>query len=98
MIEKIYDLIEAMEVELEGAEKYARKAFECAMHKRHSDASSYASMAEEELRHYEKLDAMLKEHYDALEGDMKHYIDHKRGHLMRELSEVKYMISKANEK
>ena len=98
MIEKIYDLIEGMEEELEGAEKYAHKAFECAMHKRHSDASSYTSMAEEELRHYEKLDSMLKEHYDALGEEMKHYIDHKRGHLMRELAEIKHMISKANEK
>jgi hypothetical protein len=41
---------------------------------------------------------MLKEHYDALGEEMKHYVDHKRGHLMRELAEIKHMISKANEK
>lgn len=94
---KIFEIIEEMEDELEDAEDYAERAVECAAHKHRASTSAYISMAEDELRHFEKLDAMLKEHYESLEGNVKEFVDHKHAHLMREHAEIKYMLTKAAE-
>jgi rubrerythrin len=91
MIDKIYDLIEAMEDELEDAEEYVGHAMECPTHK-----STYLNIAEDELKHFEKLSEMLKSHTN-LSEDMKHYIDKKRIHMMRKHAYIKFSITKAND-
>jgi hypothetical protein len=91
---KIYELLENMEEELEDAEKYVDKAIECG--RMHSpNKSVYLSLAEEELKHYEKLEGVLKSH--EIPEDMKWYLDKKHAHLLKEHANIKYMIAKANE-
>ena len=91
MIEKIYDLLEEMEEELEDAEEYVEHAMSCPQHK-----STLLNIAEDELKHFEKLSDMLKAHSNVSE-DMKHYIDKKRMHMLKKHAYIKYSISKANE-
>lgn len=94
MNDKIYNILEEMEDELEEAEEYAVKAVECA--RMHSpNKSVYLSLAEDELKHYEKLEGVLKSH--EIPEDMKWYVDKKHGHMLKKHSEVKYMLNKANE-
>lgn len=93
MDHKIYELLEAMEDELEEAEEYTEKAIECARyHSPHK--STYISLAEDELKHYEKLEAMLKSH--EIPEDMKWYVDKKHSHMSKKHANIKYMISNAN--
>ena len=91
MIDKIYELLEEMEEELEDAEEYVGHAMSCPQHK-----SMYLNIAEDELKHFEKLSDMLKTHTNISE-DMKHYIDKKRMHMLKKHAYIKYSISKANE-
>ena len=91
MVDKIYDLLEEMEEELEDAEEYVGQAMACPTHK-----STFLNLAEDELKHFEKLSDMLKS-YTGLSEDMKHYIDKKRLHMLRKHAYIKYSISKANE-
>lgn len=94
MNDKIYNILEEMEEELEDAEKYAVKAVECA--RMHSpNKSVYLSLAEDELKHYERLEGVLKSH--EIPEDMRWYVDKKHMHLTKEHGEVKYMVNKASE-
>ena len=93
MIDKIYDLLENMEEELEDAEKYAVHAVECARH--HSPyKTSYIALAEDELKHFERLSAMLKEHTDIGE-EMKHYVHRKHTEMLKEHGNIKFLLSEA---
>ena len=94
MNEMIYELLEHMWEELEGAEEYALKAMDCA--RAHSpNKSVYIGMAEDELKHYERLEGILKSH--EISEDMKWYVDKKHKEMLKKHSEVKYIINKANE-
>ena len=91
---KIYELLENMDEELEDAEKYVEKAIECG--RAHSPHKSvYISLAEDELKHYERLESILKSH--EIPEDMKWYLEKKHAHLIKEHANIKYMIAKANE-
>jgi hypothetical protein len=95
MVDKIYDLMEEMEDELEGAEDYAKKAIECA--KTHpSDKQMYVMMAEDELKHFDKLAGILKSHTDMDEG-LKHYVNRKHVDMLKEYAEIKHIIARAND-
>lgn len=91
MIDKIYEILEHMDEELEDAEEYAEYALACAGHNMHN-ASAYHSMAEDELKHFDKLSEMLKAHKDIGE-DMKAFIDMKHAHMMKERAEIKTMLA-----
>lgn len=91
MVEKIYDIIEEMDEELESAEEYVGHAMTDPAHK-----SAYLNIAEDELKHFEKFAEMLKS-YTGLSDDMKRFIEKKRMHLMRKHAYIKYSIAKANE-
>jgi DNA-binding protein H-NS len=94
MNDKIYEILEEMEDELKEAEEYAEKAIECARY-HSSHKSTYISLSEDEMKHYEKLEAMLKAY--EIPEDMKWYVDKKHGHMLKKHSEIKYMLNKANE-
>jgi hypothetical protein len=84
-----------MEDELDDAEEYAGKAMACGRgHTTHK--SMYISMAEDELKHFEKLADMLKSETEMSE-DMKAYIDKKHISMLKKHAFVKHLISKANE-
>lgn len=91
MIEKVYDILEEMDEELETAEEYVGHAMSDPAHK-----STYLNIAEDELKHFERFSEMLKS-VTGLSEDMKHYVDKKRMHMMRKHAYIKYSISKANE-
>lgn len=91
MVEKIYDILEEMDEELESAEEYVGHAMSDVAHK-----SAYLSIAEDELKHFERFADMLKS-YSGLSEDMKHFVDKKRMHMMRKHAYIKYSIAKANE-
>lgn len=91
MIDKIYELLEHMDEELEDAEEYAEYALACAAHNMHN-ASTYQSMAEDELKHFDKLSEMLKAHKDVGE-DMKSYIEMKHAHMLKKRASIKTMIA-----
>lgn len=95
MIDKIYDLLEHMEEELEDAEEYASKAIECAKHSS-SNKTMYISMADDELGHFEKLLEMLKSQTDIGE-EMKYFIDKKHVSMLKKHSFIKHLIQKAKE-
>lgn len=94
MIDKVYDLFEEMEEELEDAEKYALWAAECAKHNP-SHASTLISIAEDELKHFEKLGEILKS-YKGFGEDMQEYIDKKHAHMMKKHAKVKYIIANSH--
>jgi hypothetical protein len=84
-----------MEEELEDAEKYAIKAMECA--KTHSNHKSiFMGMAEDELRHFEKLGEMLMAHTEVSE-DMKYFISKRHSAMHKSHANVKFILSKAHE-
>jgi hypothetical protein len=97
MIDKIYEILEEMEDELDGAEKYAHKAMHCAKSSDGGRPTMYVNMAEDELGHFNKLDSMLKTHIASLEGDMKKFVELHHSMLMKEYSEIKFLLSKASE-
>ena len=93
MNDKIYEILEEMEDELEGAEEYVEKAIECARY--HSPHKSiYMSLAEDEIHHYEKLESMLKSF--EIGDEMKWYVDKKHSEMMKKHAHIKYMISNAS--
>lgn len=93
MIDKIYDLLENMEEELEDAEKYAVHAVECARH--HSPhKNTYISLAEDELKHFEKLSEMLKAHTDIGE-ELKHYVSRKHTEMLKEHGNIRFLLAEA---
>ena len=91
MIDKVYDIFEEMEEELEDAEEYALWAAECSKHNS-SHASTLMSIAEDELKHFEKLGEILKS-YKGFGEDMQEYIDKKHAHMLKKHAKVKYMLS-----
>lgn len=95
MIEKVYEILEHMEEELDDAEEYAGKAMSCGKgHSAHK--AMYITMAEDELKHFEKLADMLKSETDMSE-DMRHFIDKKHVSMLKKHSFIKHLIAKANE-
>jgi hypothetical protein len=56
MIDHIYDMLDEMEEELEGAEDYAEKGRKCQDPHR---KEMYFGMAHDELGHFDKLGEML---------------------------------------
>jgi thioesterase domain-containing protein len=93
MIDKVYDLFEEMEEELEDAEKYALWAAECAKHNS-SHASTLMSIAEDELKHFEKLGEILKS-YKGFGEDMQAFIEKKHSHMLKKHAKVKYILANA---
>ena len=100
-MKKIIDLIEVMDEEIEGAEKYAKMAEHCAEHKQSSCASTYASMAEQELDHYDKLHQMLVNHMgemreeDGFTSAVKAMYDHHHKGQVKRIANVRYIIAQS---
>ena len=96
MIDKVYDILEDMDEELEEAEEYARRAVECSKtHPAHK--SMYLSMAEDELKHFEKLGEILMSHSANFGDEMKYFIAKKHSAMQKNHANVKMIISKAHE-
>lgn len=93
MVEKAYDIMEEMEEELESAEEYALWAAECARHNS-PHASTLMSIAEDELKHFEKLGEILKSYKDFGE-DMQEFISLKHNHMLKKHAKVKYILANA---
>lgn len=93
MVDKVYDIFEEMEEELESAEEYALWAAECARHNS-PHASTLMSIAEDELKHFEKLGEILKSYKDFGE-DMQEFISLKHNHLLKKHAKVKYILANA---
>lgn len=96
MIEKVHDILEHMEEELDDAEEYAGKAMACAKSAYSSHRSMYISMAEDELKHFDKLAEMLKSETDMSE-DLRAFVNHKHMSMLKKQSFIKHLIAKANE-
>ena len=96
MIDHVYEILEHMEEELDDAEEYAGKAMACAKASHSSHKAMYITMAEDELKHFDKLAEMLKQHTDVSE-DMRHFIDKKHVSMLKKHSFIKHLIAKANE-
>ena len=95
MIDKVYELLDHMEEELDDAEEYAGKAMACGRgHTPHK--AMYITMAEDELKHFEKLADMLKSETEMSE-DMKSYVDRKHVSMLKKHSFIKHLITKASE-
>lgn len=95
MIDKIYDLLEDMEEEIEDAEEYAMRAIECAKtHPAHK--AMYLSMAEDELKHFEKLGEILMSHTD-MGDELKYFVHKKHSAMLKDHAHVKLMMAKAHE-
>ena len=95
MIERVYEILEHMEEELDDAEEYAGKAMSCGKgHSAHK--AMYISMAEDELKHFEKLADMLKSE-PSMSEDMMMYVDKKHVSMLKKHSFIKHLISKASE-
>ena len=93
MIDKVYDIFEEMEEELEDAEEYALWAAECARHNS-PHASTLMSIAEDELKHFEKLAEILKSYKD-FDEDLQEFINLKHNHLLKKHAKVRYIIANA---
>lgn len=101
-MENIIDLLEEMDEEIEGAKKYAKMAVKCAEMKHSSCASTYSSMAEQELDHYEKLHNMVVDHIHNMKEDESGeakavkamYEYHHKGQV-KEIAHVRYILSQA---
>ena len=91
MVEHIYNFIEEMYEELEGAEEYANRAISCKDPQR---KAMYLDMAKDELHHFEKLGEMLMNHSHIGE-EMKEYIAMKHGAMMKKHAYINYLISSA---
>lgn len=95
MIDKVFEILEHMEEELDDAEEYAGKAMSCGRgHSAHK--TMYITMADDELKHFEKLAEMLKAEVDMSE-DMKTYVDKKHISMLKKHSFIKHLIAKASE-
>lgn len=95
MIDRVYEILEHMEEELDDAEEYAGKAMSCGKgHSAHK--AMYISMSEDELKHFEKLADMLKSETEMSE-DMHHFVDKKHVSMLKKHSFIKHLIAKANE-
>lgn len=91
-IEDVYDIVDDMEEELESAEEYVHRAIRCA---RNDQKNKLIAMAKEELHHYTELEDMLKTHMGLMEGDLKAFVAKKHERLLKEYSEIHYLIAKA---
>ena len=91
MVEHIYEIIEEMYEELEGAEEYAHRAMEC---KDPQKKAMYLDMASDELHHFEKLGEMLMSHSHIGE-ELKQYIVLKHEAMLKKHAYIKYLISSA---
>jgi hypothetical protein len=91
MIEKVYDIFEEMEEELKSAEEYALWAAECARHNS-PHASTLMGIAEDELKHFEKLGEMLKNYKDFSE-DMQEFVNLKHNHMIKKHAKIKYILA-----
>ena len=96
MIDKVYEILEHMEEELDDAEEYAGKAMACPKGSHSSHKSMYISMAEDELKHFDKLAEMLKDE-SIMSEDMRAYVDKKHVAMLKKHSFIKHLIAKANE-
>lgn len=95
MIDHIYELLEHMEEELDDAEEYAGKAMACkSSHPSHK--SMYITMAEDELKHFDKLAEMLKSQTEMSE-DMRGFVARKHVSMLKKHSFIKHLIAKASE-
>lgn len=91
MVEHIYEMIEEMYEELEGAEEYAHRAMAC---KDPQKKAMYLDMASDELHHFEKLGEMLMSHSHIGE-ELKSYILLKHSAMLKKQAYIKYLISSA---
>jgi hypothetical protein len=96
MIDKVYEILEHMEEELDDAEEYAGKAMACAKTSHMSRKSMYITMAEDELKHFDKLAEMLKSETDMSE-DLRTFVDHKHVSMLKKHSFIKSLLTKASE-
>lgn len=95
MVDRVYEILEHMEEELDDAEEYAGKAMSCGKgHSAHKNM--YITMAEDELEHFEKLAEMLKAETEMGE-DMKMFVDKKHISMLKKHSFIKHLIAKASE-
>ena len=95
MIERVYEILEHMEEELDDAEEYAGKAMACGKgHSAHK--TMHITMAEDELKHIEKLADMLKSETD-MSDDMKMYVERKHISMLKKHAFIHHLIDKASE-
>jgi rubrerythrin len=97
MVNKIYDIIEDMEDELDGAEEYAEASIRCKDSEHYAAAKIYVLMAEDEMTHFEKLEDMLKTHIVSIEGEFKKFVTKKHSALAHKYAEVKLLVDKASQ-
>lgn len=96
MIDRVYELLEHMEEELDDAEEYAGKAMACPRSTHSAHKSMYLSMAEDELKHFDKLADMLKGESDMSE-DMRLFVEKKHVSMLKKHAFIKHLIAKASE-
>lgn len=96
MIDKVYEILEHMEEELDDAEEYAGKAMACPKGTHSSHKSMYISMAEDELKHFDKLADMLRDE-PIMSEDMKAFVEKKHVSMLKKHAFIKHLISKASE-
>lgn len=96
MIDRVYELLDHMEEELDDAEEYAGKAMACPRSTHSAHKSMYISMAEDELKHFDKLADMLKAETDMSE-DMRLFVEKKHVSMLKKHSFIKHLIAKAQE-
>ena len=96
MIDRVYELLDHMEEELDDAEEYAGKAMACPRSTHSAHKSMYISMAEDELKHFDKLAEMLKAETDMSE-DMRLFVEKKHVSMLKKHSFIKHLIAKAQE-
>lgn len=96
MIDRVYELLDHMEEELDDAEEYAGKAMACPRTTHSAHKSMYISMAEDELKHFDKLADMLKSETDMSE-DMRLFVEKKHVSMLKKHSFIKHLIAKAQE-
>ena len=99
MVDKIIELIEEMDEELDGAKNYAIKAEACFEHGNVANATAYAEMAKQEMEHYDKLHKMLTgklEEHTKTSGDhdsLKAMYDYHHRKQTEKMAKVKQVIS-----
>ena len=91
MNDRVIDLLDYMEDEIEDAEKYAIMAVECSDPK---ITDMYMSMAEDELRHFEKLGEIIKSHKDVDEM-VRHFATKRHSAMLNDHAKIKVILSKA---
>lgn len=96
MIDRAYEILEHMEEELDDAEEYAGKAMACPRSTHSANKSMYLSMAEDELKHFDKLADMLKGETDMSE-DMRLFVEKKHVAMLKKHAFIKHLIAKASE-